>query len=488
MTAAARVTAVRSAERGPEQTVLAVDLDGTLVKTDLLLEAVAGLLKKKPWRLFSLPIWLLHGVAYLKHQVARYFPIDAGTLPYREEFTEYLKSQRALGRTIVLATAGDIETARRVADHLRLFDLILASDGVTNLAGKAKRRRLVEEFGEKAFDYAGNSRRDIPVWAAARRAIVVSPSPGVRSRVARVAEVDRVFEEQGKSLADYLRALRPQHWLKNLLLFVPLLAAHRTDDLAAIGNLLLAYLAFCSVASCGYLINDLLDLSADRSHPNKHRRPFASGEMPLGYAFEMIPALAVAGFLLAMLVPGLFVLAVLIYLTLSLLYSLYVKQVVILDVIFLAGLYTIRILAGSAAAHVRPSQWLLAFSLFLFLSLALGKRYSELALMRRVQGERARARGYELSDGDVLLGMGIASGYVAVLVLALHINSDVAHVLYSRYELLWLLCPLLLYWISAVWLKAHRGQLPDDPLVFAMKDRASQIVVLLMCVVVLLAL
>ena len=488
MTAGAGRAAIRSAERAPDQPALAVDLDGTLVKTDLLLEAVAGLLKKRPWYVFCLPIWLLRGVAYFKHQVASRFPIDAETLPYREEFTEYLKSQRAEGRTIVLATAGDIETARRVADHLRLFDLILASDGVTNLAGKAKRRRLVEQFGEKGFDYAGNSRRDIPVWAAARRAIVVNPSPLVRFGVARVANVDRVFEERGKSLADYLRPLRPQHWLKNLLLFVPLLAAHRTDDLAAIWNLVLAYLAFGSVASCGYLINDLLDLSADRSHPNKHRRPFASGEMPIGYAFAMIPVLAVAGFLIAVSVSGLFVLAVLVYLTLSLLYSLYVKQVVILDVIFLAGLYTIRILAGSAAALVRPSQWLLAFSTFLFLSLAMVKRYSELTLMRRVQGEHARARGYQLSDGDVLAGMGISSGYVAVLVLALHISSDVAHVLYARYELLWLLCPLVLYWISAVWLKAHRGALPDDPLVFAMKDRASQIVVLLMCVVILLAL
>ncbi len=488
MTAGVGRTACRSAERAPGQPALAVDLDGTLVKTDLLLEAVIGLLKKKPWRLFSLPIWLFRGVAYLKHQVARLSPIDAKTLPYREEFTEYLKSQRAEGRTIVLATAGDIEPARHVADHLRLFDLILASDGVTNLAGKAKRRRLVEQFGEKGFDYAGNSRRDIPVWAAARRAIVVNPSPLVRSGVARVADVDRVFEERGKSLGDYLRPLRPQHWLKNLLLFVPLLAAHRGDDIAAIGTLALAFVAFGSVASCGYLINDLLDLSADRSHPNKHRRPFASGEMPLGYAFAMIPVLATAGFLIAMSVPGLFVFVVLIYLTLSLLYSLYVKQVVILDVIFLAGLYTIRILAGSAAVHVRPSQWLLAFSTFLFLSLALAKRYGELTLMRRVQGEHARARSYELSDGDVLAGMGISSGYVAVLVLALHINSDVAHVLYARYELLWLLCPLLLYWISTVWLRAHRGELPDDPLVFAMKDRASQIVVLLMCIVILLAL
>ena len=287
--------------------------------------------------------------------------------------------------------------------------------------------------------------------------------------------------------AGHLRALRLQHWLKNFLLFVPLLAAHRLGESALLSKVLLGFLAFGCITSSGYIINDLLDLAADRRHPNKRYRPFASGDLPISYAFWMIPALVVAAGVIGSQVSGLFVAAVLIYLALTVTYSLYLKQVALLDVVVLAGLYTLRILAGSAAAAIWPSHWLLAFSTLLFLSLALVKRYGELAVMRRIDGDAARARAYHFSDGELLAAMGIASGYLAVLVLAVYINREASLVLYRRFELMWALCPLLLYWISHVWLIAHRGQMPDDPVLFAVTDRTSRIVALLMIAVCLLA-
>ena len=472
MKATAELQPVHSLEPSAGTPVLAVDLDGTLVKTDLLLESLVALLKQQPWRIFSLPLWLLKGRSYLKQQVARRVSLDVSMLPYREELLDYLRTERAQGRTLVLATASDMQIARPIADHLKLFDLIFASDGTTNLLGESKRDRLVSEFGEKGFDYAGNDRHDVVVWASARKAIVAdSGSRGWR-----------------RGLAARLNVLRPQHWLKNILILVPLLAAHRLYEVALSGEALLAFVAFGCIASAGYLINDLLDLPADRHHPGKRFRPFAAGDVPLSYALRMIPVLLGLGCLAGLAVSPLFLGVASIYLALSLTYSLYVKKVVILDVIMLAGLYTMRILAGSAAVAIRPSHWLLAFSTFLFFSLALVKRYGELAVMKRIDGDGAKARGYELTDGELLAAMGIASGYLAVLVLALYISSDTAHRLYGRYELIWFLCPLLLYWISHVWLIAHRGRMPDDPVVFAINDRASRILILLMLAITVWAL
>ena len=471
-----------------ESPVLAVDLDGTLVKTDLLVECVIGLLKQRPWCAFLLPIWLLKGTAYLKQQVAQRGSLDVTTLPYRTELLDYLIMRRDQGARIVLATAADARLAGQIAAHLRVFDSVLASDGVTNLGGRNKRDRLVREFGEKGFDYAANSRHDLPVWAAGRRAIVIGSPGRLPSGVNRVVQVDRVFDDGAPGWRDYVVPLRPEHWLKNLLIFVPLLAAHRLDDSASLLKLVLAFVAFGCAASSGYLMNDLLDLAADRHHPVKRLRPFAAGKLPLSYALIMIPALLSIAGLLGASVSGLFLGALAAYFGLSATYSLYIKRIVILDVIFLAGLYTMRLLAGSAAVRIWPSHWLLALSTFLFLSLALVKRYGELAMMKRIDGDDAKARAYEIADGELLAAMGIASGYLAVLVLALYINSEKAQVLYGRYQLIWLLCPLFLYWISDMWLVAHRGKMSDDPLYFAVKDRTSRVLILLMFAVCVLAL
>jgi 4-hydroxybenzoate polyprenyltransferase/phosphoserine phosphatase len=488
MNAVAEARLASAAKESVESPALVVDLDGTLVKTDLLLEAVLVLLKQKLYYAFRLLLWLMKGKAYFKRQVARQVSLDVAVLPYREEVLDYLREQRAHGRKLVLATGCDIQIARLVADHLDLFDLVLASDGETNLTGASKRDRLVNEFGEKHFDYAGNGRHDVAVWASARKAVLVNPSPRVRSKAAQVAQVECVLEGPRKGLADYLKPLRLQHWWKNILVFVPLLAAHRFDEIGLLAKLLLAFCSFGCFASSGYLMNDLFDLPADRHHPTKRFRPFASGDLPLWYAFATIPALAGIGCLIGTMVSRPFLEVVLSYFALTLTYSLYLKRVVLLDVIVLAGLYTMRIMAGAAAIAIWPSHWLLAFSTFFFFSLALVKRYSELVIMRKIDGDRAKARGYELDDGELLAAMGVASGFLAVLVLALYINSDKAQALYGRYQLIWFLCPLLLYWISRVWLIAHRGKMPDDPMVFAMNDRTSRILILLMSALVVLAL
>ena len=476
-----------SADQSHTTPVLAVDVDGTLLKTDLLLESLLALLRQKPQCVFLLPLWLLKGRAYLKRQIAERVSLDVSALPYRNELLHYLETQRDEGRSLVLATASDEQIARQVADHFKLFELVLASDGTTNLAGEAKRARLVAEFGEKGFDYAGDERRDVVVWASARKAIVVGSNRQVISGAARVAQVERVFEDRRRGPQLYLEALRPRAWLKNVLVFVPLVAAHRVLEIALLKKAVLAFLAMGCFASSGYLLNDLLDMSADRRHPQKHLRPFAAADLPISYALIMIPVLFALGCILGGLISRLCLGILLIYFALSVTYSVYVKRIVLFDVILLAGLYTLRIIVGSAAVGIWPSYWLSAFSMFLFLSLALVKRYGELVIMRSLEGRHAKARGYEMSDGELLAAMGTASGYIAVLVLVFYITSGTAHILYGRHELMWFLCPLLLYWISHIWLIAHRGRMHDDPLVFATKDKTSRILILSMIATALLA-
>lgn len=463
---------------------LVVDLDGTLVKTDLLWESTLGLLRRQPMYLFLLPVWLTRGKASLKRNVAFRTSLDVRTLPWRIDFIEYLARERARGRSLVLATGSDMQLAGQAADHLKLFDEVLASDGTTNLTGETKRDLLVARFGERGFDYAadggGIGRRDLVVWASARRAILVNPAPPISSAAARVAEIDKVFTEPRATLANRLKALRPRHWLKNLLVLVPLIAAHHFRDIPLLEKLLVAFVAFGCCASGGYVFNDLIDLEADRHHPQKRFRPFASGDLPLSYAVVIVPSLLAIGFFLGMMVSPLLLVILLVYFAMSAAYSLRVKNVVLLDVLFLAGLYTVRIMAGSAATGIWPSHWLLAFSTFLFFSLSLVKRYSELVIMRRVDGDQAKARAYEQGDGELLAAMGMASGYLAVLVLALYIATGTAQSLYAGREWLWLLCPLLLYWISYIWLIAHRGKMPGDPVEFATHDRTSRVLIGLM--------
>lgn len=477
--------------RLPDQPVtpipLVVDLDGTLVKTDLLIESLFALIKQNPFYVFAIPFWLLKGRAFLKQEIIRRITPEVAFLPYHQELLDYLRAQQAQRRPLILATGNDERIARQVADHLQLFDRVLASNGNLNLSHRHKRERLVNVFGEKGFDYAGNGRNDLEVWASARKAIIVNSTRSLSRRAARVADIERIFDGRERGLKAYIQALRPQQWLKNLLVFVPLVLAHRYNEIDLLGRTFMAFLAFGLCASSVYLVNDLVDLPADRHHPRKGKRPFAAGQLSLLWGITSTPLLLGLSLLVSLFLPLPFLGMLLLYFLLNLGYSFTLKKIVLLDVIILAGLYTMRLMAGSASISVWPSPWLLAFSTFLFLSLALVKRYAELVIMHRISGESTQVRGYQVIDKELLASLGGGSGYVAVLVLALYISSGAAQILYTRHELIWLLCPLLLYWISHIWLVAHRGGMQDDPLIFTVRDKVSRIVILLAAIIVLLA-
>lgn len=463
---------------------LYVDLDGTLIYSDLLLESLFALLRLNPLMLFLLPWWLLKGKANLKTQIAQRVDIDVTSLPYHVPFLEFLKAEHARGRPLILATAAAHRYAVQVARHLGIFADVLASDATYNLTGDAKREAILAHNQAQAFDYAGNERSDVAIWHRARAALVVNASDGVIGAATRVTTVAQVFDRAAGGVWRYLSALRLHQWLKNLLLFVPLLTAHAWSNHTAVGHLLLAFLAFGLAASSVYLLNDLLDLPADRLHPRKRTRPFASGALPLRHGLILIPLLVLAGLLVAALVSREFAGLLLIYLLLTTSYSLYFKNYALIDVLLLAGLYTLRVIAGAIAIQVPLSFWLLAFSVFLFFSIALLKRCTELHALHAP----AAGRDYRIGDLADLRAMGVASGYIAVLVFALFINSPEVAERYAQPQLLWLSCPALLYWISRVWIKLGRGEMHDDPLMFALRDPASWAVLLALLAVVFAAL
>ncbi|MER2622430.1 MAG: UbiA family prenyltransferase [Accumulibacter sp.] len=468
---------------------LCVDLDGTLLRTDLTAESLLALGKHNPLGLFGLMPSLRRGKAAFKLALADQISCDPSRLPYNCDVLAMLQVARAEGRRTVLVSASPRSWVDAVARHLDLFDDVLATDDVfTNLSGLAKAERLVRHYGEQGFDYAGNARSDLHVWRCARKAIVVTPDHGVLACAKSQADVDTVFDDRPPRLWTWLKAMRLYQWAKNLLVFVPLLGAHAWANTAAVTQVCLAFLIFGLAASSVYLLNDLLDLDEDRRHPRKRLRPFASGMLPVAHGVVATLLLLASAVLLAgLLSPG-FRAALATYYAVTLAYSFYLKKLVLIDILVLAGLYTVRLIAGGAAVNLGLSFWLLAFSVFLFMSLALVKRYTELLVQRDAGALTACGRGYHVDDFPLLQSMGVVSGYMSVLVLALYINSDTGRVLYSHIEFIWFLCLLLLFWISRVWLLAHRGQMHDDPLVFALKDRSSRAIALIAVVAVGLAL
>lgn len=448
-----------------------MDLDGTLTPSDLLLEALLRMLRAQPLQILALPFWLLRGKAYMKRQIAKRVMISVETLPFDQRVLEQLRHTRQRPR--VLCTASDSLLAQPVADHLGCFEEVIASDGSNNLAGRLKAEALVSRFGTRGFDYVANGKVDLHVWKHAHSAWVVNAPHSLAKAAARITALSGHLSRRPRTLLHWLRAIRLHQWLKNLLIFVPVLAAHRFTDPASISHAAGAFLAFGLCASGVYVLNDLLDLESDRNHPRKRFRPFAAGTLPLAHGILAAPLLTLTGLALAAWLDAAFLLVLCIYYLTTLAYSFRLKQVHMLDVMILAGLYTIRILGGAVAAGVPLSFWLLAFSMFVFLSLAMLKRYTELASLATLGKQEASGRGYTSQDHILLLSLGGASGYLSVLVLALYIDSPDSMQLYTRSEALWMLCPLLLYWISRAWSLAHRGRMHDDPVVFALTDRGS---------------
>jgi 4-hydroxybenzoate polyprenyltransferase len=466
---AARVSAADAASPTP----LVVDLDGTVLRTDTLYESLVAMLRRSPLHAAALPFWLLGGRARLKREIARRGPVDPRSLPYRDDVLDYLRTEVERGRKLVLATASDALVAEPIALHLGLFDAVLASDGNRNLKGSAKADALRQHLDGQPFAYAGNDWADMPVWEAASSAVVVSSDRGLASQVERVTPIERHIAPAGAGGPAIVRALRLGQWVKNLLVFVPLLAAHRATELPLLANAGLAFVAFGLVASAGYLVNDLMDIEADRQHERKRLRPFASGALPLRTGLVSVPLLVLGGLLLGLLLAPGVALALAVYLAASLAYTFYLKRIALVDVFVLAMLYASRIVAGAIAVAVPISQWLLAFSIFFFLGLAFVKRYSELHALRVRELDQAAGRGYVVADFPMLSSLGAASGYISVLVLALYINSPEVIELYGTPDALWLVCLVLLYWISRVWVIVNRGHMDEDPIVFALKDRTS---------------
>jgi 4-hydroxybenzoate polyprenyltransferase/phosphoserine phosphatase len=452
---------------------LCVDLDGTLIRSDVLLESFLLLIKRNPLYLFLVPFWLLRGKAVLKSEIAARVTLNPAALPYDREFLHWLQAERAAGRSLWLCTAANQTLADSVAAHLGLFDGVLASDRAVNLAGAAKAKQLLERFGERGFDYCGNERRDLEIWEHARGAIVVNGGTNLERKAARTSRVVKQFSTRAPLLRALIRALRPHQWAKNALILVPLFAAHRANEPEALVAGVLGFIAFCLCASSVYLLNDLLDLEADRAHARKSRRPFASGDLSLLLGLALAPCLLAVAVVIAAFLPPKFWLVLASYYGLTCAYSFVLKGFVLVDALTLAGLYTLRIIAGSAAVAVPLSFWLLLFSVFLFLSLAFVKRFAELEALRRQNRLRAAGRGYHVEDLSLLQSLGTAAGYLSVLVLALYINSPDIQALYGRPKVIWILCVLMLYWVSRVWMMAQRGRMHDDPVVFALKDRQS---------------
>jgi 4-hydroxybenzoate polyprenyltransferase len=458
---------------------LVVDLDGTLILSDSLHESLIILLRNSPIFLFLIPIWLIKGKSNLKRQLARHVEIAPDLFPYNNSFIEFLKVEREKGRKLILCTAADFSIANSVASHTGLFHEVMASDGVVNLAGEKKSAALVARFGRGGYDYAGNSSADFDVWESANGALVVNALPKVQKTAENRFTVLSIFPPAHTGIATWFKVLRIHQWLKNLLLFLPLFAAHEFYNVDAWQSLLLAFIAFSLCASTVYITNDLLDLDSDRRHPRKKKRPFASGDVELWKGVLLAPLLLATSFSLAFQVGTVFSGWLLSYFFITCIYSFYLKKIILLDCLTLAMLYTLRILAGAAIVEHILSFWLLAFSVFLFLSLAFVKRYAELEVQLLSGSGKAYGRGYHTKDASLIQSMGIASGQASVLVFALYLNSDAVTMLYSIPEIMWCAVPVLLFWIQWMWIQAHRGNMHDDPVVFAVKDRVSLISALL---------
>ena len=452
---------------------LVVDLDGTLIHTDMLHESVLRVLRDRPLHALRIPLWLSQGKAALKQRLASHTDFDPGLLPYNDALLHWLKTKRAEGRSLILCTASDRAIADSIAEHLAIFDEVIASDGATNISGKHKAETLTQRFGPSGFDYAGNSEADLAVWERARRAIVVNASDRLAKAAEGVCEVERIFPRKTPDFSAWLRALRTHQWLKNLLLFVPLLASHDLGNGGAWWSLMLALVSFSLCASSVYVGNDLLDLESDRRHPRKRNRPFAAGSIPVWVGGALVPVLLIGSLGVGRFVGGAFLSWLVSYFILTCAYSLTLKRWVLVDCLTLALLYTLRILAGAAAGEHVLSFWLLAFSSFLFLSLAFVKRYAELEVQLLIGQEKIHGRGYHTADAPLIQTMGMTAGYASVLVLALYLNSETVVNLYRAPELIWGAVPVMLFWVSWMWMQAHRGEMHDDPLVFAVRDRAS---------------
>ncbi len=465
-----------------------VDLDGTLIKTDLLFESALKFIKKNPLNIFLIFIWLLGGKSNLKHNLANRIEIDPESLPYQNQLLGYLKERKSNGASLILATASHAKYANSIAQHLGIFDNIIATDAQHNMKGTRKLEEIKIVAKGSSFSYAGDNKADRPIWQAATGNIFVNAPKSDIEHANANNKTEKIIETRDvRPFNAFVKEMRLHQWAKNALIFVPLFAAHEYGNPALFLNVVLAFISFSLCASGVYFLNDLLDISADRQHKTKKNRPLASGDLsiPLGAVGALL--LPIVAFLIAIVFLSTnFVIVLGIYLLITNAYSFFLKTVSTADVMTLAVLYTMRVVAGSAATGIILSSWLMAFSIFVFVSLAYLKRYIELSALQG-DGNQTHGRGYSAADSETMFALGISNVTASVLVLAFYINDDEVTKLYSTPEILWALCLLILYWGNRIWVGARRGKISDDPVVFAIKDKVSRMVVILFVLVAVAA-
>lgn len=457
----------------PEQP-LCVDLDGTLLRTDLLYEALLELLFRNPVALLTLPLLLLRGIAQFKARVAALVTPDYDTLPLREPVLDLVRRHVERGGRAYLVSASPQTWVEGVAARTGLFEDALGSGPERNLKGANKGEEIRRRYGATAC-YVGDSTADTAVWARVEAAVVVG-SPALDRAAAAVTEVRGRIPAEPVGFRALTRALRLHQWAKNGLVFIPLFMSLQVATSAAIAQTFVAFIALGVLASSTYIVNDLGDLKADRRHRSKRLRPLPSGTLPIPRALALVAAGVVTGALLAItLLPPAVGACLLAYTVLTLAYSFRLKRFALLDALVLAALFTLRLLTGAALLVDELPYWLLIFSMCFFFSLALVKRYTELA--SQLAGDDTTllpGRGYCPADRPLVLALGAAAAVASSVVFAIYlINSHFSLDVYSQPNWLWLGNATIFYWLMRTWLLAIRGRMNDDPVLFAVRDPAS---------------
>lgn len=454
--------------------ILVVDLDGTLLKSDMLYESFWSAFGKNFLSPFESLLKLISGKASFKSYLYSEADIDVSSLPYDNKVIEYILAHRSNGGLTVLVTATNYTLAKHISEYLKIFDEVFGSNDEINLKGEIKAKFLVDRFGKNNFYYMGDSKADLSVWQVSSKIITVNAISSLRKKTEKLDKPFEHLETKKNSLYLYLVAIRPHQWLKNILIFAPMLAAHDLSFTVFL-NSFLAFISFSIVASSVYILNDLLDLNVDRSHPRKCYRPLASGSISVVYASFLVFGFLVAGLVIASLLSWIFLISIILYYLLTTIYSVSLKRIMIIDLCLLTGFYTIRIISGGIATGIDLSVWLLSFSIFLFLSLAAIKRQAELVDILKRGKYSAKGRGYFVDDLPIITTLGFVSGFLAVLVMVLYVNSSEVQKLYSTPNALWGICCVLFFWLLRMLTITKQGKMFDDPVLFATKDRVSQV-------------
>ncbi|KYG64753.1 hypothetical protein AZI86_11135 [Bdellovibrio bacteriovorus] len=448
------------------------DLDNCLIKTDLLYEQWLVLLKSKPWFWVLSFFWLMKGKAFFKHNLATHTKLQPDSLPYRFEVIDLLKRRASAGDVLILASASPEPWVHSVASYLGLFRSTIGSTSSDNRKGSSKLRAIQDLSQGVEFSYIADAPVDLEIWKESQEIVAVNASPSLKNKIHTLNKPTQFIEDGNKSLLTLIvKQLRPHQWIKNVLVFLPALAGHRFQSLDVLTNGFLAFFGFSLTASFVYILNDLLDLSSDRNHHSKKNRPFASGNLPLIYGFAQLPLLLAVSLGIGLLLPPPYLGWILTYLILNLAYSLYLKQSVVVDIIILSLMYTLRIFAGSAATDVPVSEWLLSFSTLFFFSLACIKRYTE--IIRSKNKITLDGRGYRQVDHPMVQNLGVGAGLLSILIVLMYLQSEDVRRLYTQPQNLWFATPVLLFWISRIWILTNRDEIHDDPVVFAVKDKIS---------------